>query len=107
MLGHDIYDDVEINEDHLHTIKELIKSGKLVVGIFEGWKMNNIYDLLAVPKNESTLRPRVVDSNQLKHIWKKIKDGIVLDEKLKQDIQNSNKFDILLHDYVCSINSQE
>jgi len=104
LLGYEIYDNIEINTDHFSTIKNLIQSGNLVVGIFEDWKMDPIYNLLDIPKTDQTLKPPVIDSQQLKNIWKKIRDGITIDDTLKQNIQKNNQFDVLLYKFVNNYN---
>ena len=81
----------------------MIESDNLVIGIFEDWKMNSIYNFLDIPKTEYTLRPPVIDSAQLKHIWEKKKNDIIIDDKLKQNIYKNNEFDVLLYNFVSKL----
>jgi len=103
LLGYYIDDNIEINIEHFNTIKNLIESGNLIIGIFEDWKMDSIYNLLNIPKTEYTLRPPVIDSAQLKHIWERNKKEIVIDDKLKQNICKNNEFDVLLYNFVSKL----
>jgi hypothetical protein len=103
LLGYHIYDNIEINISHFNTIKNLIITKYLVVGIFEDWNMIPIYNLLDIPNTENNIRPSTIDSYQLEHIWIKIKNDIIIDDKLKHNIRKNNEFDVLLYTFVSNL----
>jgi len=103
LLGYQIYDNIEINISHFNTIKNLIVSEDLVVGIFEDWNMDPIYNLLDIPKTEHNIRPPTIDSAQLELLWKKRKNDIIIDDKLKHYIYKNNEFDVLLYNFVSNL----
>jgi hypothetical protein len=89
---------IEVTVEDFNKLKHLIDSDRLVLSLLEDWKIDKVYHLLHIIKDESTLHPGNNDG-QLVHIWKKVRDGITIDDKLKQLIQENNQFDILLYNY--------
>ena len=93
LLGYDIFSSIEINENHFQMIKKLIDEKKLVVGIHQTEKMNNIYELLDLPLDK-------VDRyvlNKKKYLSYKPSD---INSETKKRIKELNTFDYRLFDYV-------
>ena len=93
LLGYDIFSPFEINENHFKMIKKLIDEKKLVVGIHQTEKMNDIYELLDLPLDK-------VDRyvlNKKKYLSYKPSD---INSETKKRIKELNTFDYRLFDYV-------
>jgi hypothetical protein len=93
LLGYDIFSLIEINENHFQMIKKLIDEKKLVVGIHQTEKMNDIYELLDLPLDK-------VDRyvlNKKKYLSYKPSD---INSEAKKRIKELNTFDYRLFNYV-------
>lgn len=93
LLGYDIFSQVKVSKKDVENIIKLIEEKKLIVGIHQTKKMNDIYELLELPADK-------VDN----YVWNKKKyisyKPSAISKGLKQQLKKANYLDRLLFSYV-------
>lgn len=93
LLGYDIFAQVQVTEKDVQRIIELIDAKKLIVGIHQTKKMDDIYNLLGIPLDQ-------VDNyvlNKKKYVNYKPSD---ISSDVKKRLKVKNSLDRMLYEYV-------